>query len=99
MATKRINYGTRPDGTPLPTQAEAVLEYLNNGGTLTQEEARAKWSVTRLPSIIHRLRNQLAREGNKKRIVTGRRKALNRFGAPCNFAEYHLEIVKDYGKR
>ena len=88
-------YGNRADGTPITSQREAVLYWLRIGHTLTQEEARQMWSVTRLPSIINLLRNQLAREGGRDRIITQDVHGLNRFGARTRFGEYHLETVEE----
>ena len=88
-------YGHRADGAPITSQREAVLYHLRTGNTITQEEARKKWSVTRLPSIINLLRNQLVREGCSERIITEDVEGHNRFGARTRFAEYHLARVED----
>ena len=73
---------------------DEMLENVS-GGTLTQEQARQMWSVTRLPSLINLLRDQLAREGGRERIVTTDVQGRNRFGARTRFAEYHLEKVEE----
>ena len=91
MAKQKPIYGRKSDGTPISTQREAVLDFLMKGGRLTQEQARARWSTTRLPSLINVLRNQLAVQGGKYRIITEEVRGKNRFGAPCRYGEYHLE--------
>ena len=95
MAKQKPIYGRKSDGTPITTQREAVLDFLMKGGRLTQEEARAMWSTTRLPSLINVLRNQLAAQGGKFRIITKNVQGKNRFGAPCKYGEYHIEQVED----
>lgn len=88
MSKPKTIYGHRADGAPITSQREAVLYWLRTGHTLTQEQARQMWSVTRLPSLINLLRDQLAREGGRERIVTTDVQGRNRF------AEYHLEKVE-----
>lgn len=95
MSKPKTIYGHRADGAPITSQREAVLYWLRTGHTLTQEQARQMWSVTRLPSLINLLRDQLAREGGRERIVTTDVQGRNRFGAHTRFAEYHLERVEE----
>lgn len=89
----KVIYSTTPEGAPIKTQREAVLDYLKRGFTLTQEEARAKWSITRLPAVINTLRKQLVIEGGRYRIITDKIPHINRFGASCRYGKYHLERV------
>lgn len=93
MANKVI-YGFKPDGSPIQTQREAVLDYLKRGFTLTQKEALAKWSIMRLPAVIDTLRKQLVIEGGRYRIITEDMPHTNRFGAPCRYGKYRLERVE-----
>lgn len=90
MAKTATIYGYRDNGAAIASQEDAVLDHLKKGGTLTQNEAFNYWSVTRLPSIIHRLRRKLQEEGGSFRIVTNKVAADNKFGATCHFAEYKL---------
>ena len=39
------------------TQKQAIRSYLKNFGSITSQEAWGKFSITRLSSIINRLRN------------------------------------------
>jgi len=40
------------------TQKQAIRNYLKSFGTITSQEAWGKFSITRLSSIINRLRNE-----------------------------------------
>lgn len=65
-------------------QKEKVLEYLQQGKTITPVKAIAEFAVYRLAAIIHRLRD----EGHN--ITTVMKRSHN--GKP--YAEYRLNINK-----
>lgn len=64
------------------TQAERILKYIDEKGSITPMEAFAELGITKLATRISELR----RGGEKieKRYVTG----LNRFGEKITYMEY-----------
>lgn len=69
------------------TQTQAVLEYLQNHGSLTSMEAIELFGATRLADIIFRLRKQ------GYIIVTVEHETTNRFGQSTRYAEYKYEGI------
>jgi biotin operon repressor len=64
------------------SQNEIVLSHLQDGGTLTQEEAKNLYGIARLASRINDLRDM----GYK--IDSTRIDVLNRWGETCHVAQY-----------
>ena len=62
-----------------------ILQYLRNNDYLTSNMAWERWGVTRLASIIHKLR----RAGYD--IETVRVDTITRFGEHTNYARYILK--------
>lgn len=67
------------------TQAERILQYLEENKTITQLEALSEFGIMRLASRISDLR----KDGYRitRRMVT----AKNRYNEKVSFAEYRLE--------
>lgn len=70
-----------------PTQAQRVLGYMENNGSITQMEAWKEIGVMRLASRISELRK------NGWKITSKMVKVKNRYGETCNVKRYF--IVED----
>ena len=67
-----------------PTQAERILDYMKEFGSITQLEALRDLGVLRLASRISELK--VDGHGITKKMV----KVKNRYGENCMIAEYSL---------
>lgn len=67
------------------TQTDAILDYLDHFGSITQMQALSDLGIMRLASRIHDLREM----GHpiKKRMIESK----NRYGEHVAFAEYYME--------
>lgn len=66
------------------TQERAVMLTFHTNGSITSFEAFTEWGITRLASIIHKLRRF-------NKIETTRCVKVNRFGHIVSFAKYELK--------
>ena len=72
-----------------PTQAQRVLDYIEQFGSITQLEALRDLGVMRLASRI----SDLKKQGYP---ITGEfETVLNRFGEPCQIKRYSLAVAVD----
>ena len=69
----------------VPTQAERVLQYIVNFGSITRVEALMDISVANLPAVIDELRHK-----HGKNIITEEVKAKNRYEQNITYARYRL---------
>lgn len=67
------------------SQNTMILRYLQERGSITQAEAYSYFACSRLASRICDLR----KKGHN--ITKVMKSGKNRYGNPCNFAEYRLE--------
>ena len=67
-----------------PTQAQRVLGYMENNGSITQQEAWKEIGVMRLASRISELRK------NGWKITSKMVKVKNRYGETCSVKRYSL---------
>lgn len=66
----------------MSNQKQRVLDYIQNGYTITSLDAFRELGVTRLAAVIHNLKN----DGH---IIGSRRKTVNnRFDEKCSISEY-----------
>lgn len=77
LHTESINWGAM-------TQKERVLYWLENYGTITQEDGKDHLGIARVASRI----NDLRKEGHN--IITLAEKCRNRFGENVTYARYQL---------
>lgn len=70
------------------TQREAILNYINEFGSITPMEAFSDLGITKLATRISEMR----RDGMEFKIETVKRK--NRYGKPVYFARYSLYEVR-----
>ena len=76
-----------------PTQAQRVLGYMENNGSITQMEAWKEIGVMRLASRISELRK------NGWKITSKMVKVKNRYGETCNVKRYFIvEDGVEHGK-
>lgn len=68
-----------------PTQAQRVLDYMTDHGSITQFEALKELSVMRLASRISELRK------NGHEIVSQMVKVENRYGETCRVKRYSFK--------
>lgn len=68
-----------------PTQAQRILDYIEQFGSITQFEALKDLGVMRLASRISELRKQ------GHRITSETVGVKNRFGETCNVKQYRLK--------
>lgn len=78
--------GVEPIPTKAKTQKGAILEHLEQKGSITSFQAFADYGVTRLAAIIHVLRDK-----GGYNIKTSQITSKNRFGNVTNYAKYTLE--------
>ena len=69
------------------TQDEIILEALKRGDKITQLEATHKYGITRLASVIHRLRHLHIIDGPDREV-------RNRHGKKCFVAQYEYKGPK-----
>ena len=69
------------------TQKDRVIQHLQDFHTITTREAFNDYGISRLSSIIHRLRK------NGWNIVTHRTYGYNRYGDKVNYATYELKVA------
>lgn len=67
-----------------PTQADRVLRYMNEFGSINTLEAFKDLGVTRLSARIFELKDK------GYTITSTRKTAKNRFGENCSYSEYRL---------
>lgn len=72
-----------------PTQAQRILEYIEEHGCITSLEAVQELGILRLASRISELR----KKGHK--IIGERAKVMNRFGEACNVMRYKIKKEGD----
>lgn len=72
-----------------PTQAQRVLDYIDQFGSITQLEALRDLGVMRLASRI----SELKKQGYP--IQSDRETVKNRFGEDCNIKRYSLVVGAD----
>lgn len=68
-------------------QASQVLEYFGENGSITSQQAWEMFGITRLSSVIYRLRKLYD-------IETVPTNGVNRDGLSCRFATYVFKGVK-----
>ena len=69
----------------VPTQAERVIQYIVNFGSITRAEALMDIGVANLPAVIDDLRHK-----HGKNIITEEIKAKNRYEQNITYARYRL---------
>ena len=71
-------------GNSKPTQAQRVLDYIDQFGSITQYEALKDLGIMRLASRV----SELNKRGHN---ITGRMVAVqNRFGETCHVKQYRM---------
>ena len=68
----------------MKSQKEQILEYLDQKGSITQDEAKYYLGISRLASRVDELRKL----GHP--IITERVEGKNRFGVKCHWAKYSM---------
>ncbi len=69
----------------VPTQADRVLYYMCNFGSITRAEALMELGIANLPAVIDDLRHKRG-----KNIITEEVEALNRFEQKITYARYRF---------
>lgn len=65
------------------TKTQKVLEFFQNGGTLTEAQARARFGVANMSATASNLRQKgFAIFGNPKTLSDGRKTIVYRLGTP-----------------
>jgi len=72
-------------------QKERVLAYVRLHGSITPEEARETYSITRLAAVIFDLKELGHTFVEPTKIVKGK----NKFGEPCTWAKYQYLGMKN----
>ena len=72
----------------LKGQSAAILNHLKSGRGLTSKEAFELYGVTRLSSHIHAFRQF------GYNIITVEHVGKTRYGTPCRYGEYFLNLVE-----
>ena len=67
----------------VPTQAQRVLDYIKDFGSITRAEAMSDLGIANLPAVVDILRH---RQGHN--IETLEIKAKNRYGQNITYAKY-----------
>lgn len=75
-----------------PTQAQRVVQYIRDFGSITRAEAMSDLGVANLPAVIDDLRHQ-----HGYNIRTNIIKAKNRYGEKITYANYTFEEDADAG--
>lgn len=68
----------------MKSQKEQILEYLDQKGSITQDEAKYYLGISRLASRVDELRKL----GHP--IITERMEGVNKFGVKCHWAKYSM---------
>jgi hypothetical protein len=76
-------------GNSNPTQANRVLDYMRENGSITQLEALNELGVMRLASRI----SDLKRQGYP--VVSNIEAVKNRYGEKCHIKRYSLAVGQD----
>ena len=71
------------------TQIILVYNYMKEHGSITSQEAWRAFNITRLSSIIHRMR------GLGYQIETIMVRGIGSYNRPCRYAKYVLKEDKD----
>lgn len=67
-----------------PTQCERILKYIEEHGSITQQEAMNDLGIMRLASRVSEINKD-------ERIITGKMiKVKNRFGETCRVKQYSM---------
>lgn len=74
----------RKEGVNMTTQREAILDYINEFGSITPMEAFADLGITKLATRISEMR----KDGMRFKIETV--KTTNRYEKPIHYAKYSL---------
>jgi hypothetical protein len=74
----------------VPTQAQRVLQYMRDFGSITRGEALMQISVANLPAVIDVLRNKQGYH-----IITEEVEGKNRYGQKVTYARYYIEESED----
>lgn len=69
----------------VPTQAERVIHYICQFGSITRAEALMDLGIANLPAVIDDLRHK-----HGKNIITEEVKGLNRYKQKITYARYRL---------
>lgn len=65
------------------TKTQKVLQFLQNGGTLTEAQARSRFGIANMSATASNLRMKgYAIFGNRKTLSDGRETTVYRIGAP-----------------
>ena len=74
----------------VPTQAQRVLQYMRDFGSITRGEALMQISVANLPAVIDVLRNKMGYH-----IVTEEVEGKNKYQQKVTYASYYLDESED----
>ena len=78
-----------------PTQSEKVMKHLECKGHITTFEAFVLYGITRLPSRIFELREELLESGANLTITTNYITKKGDDGETITFSDYRLEKIKE----
>jgi len=67
------------------TQDEMILKHLQTGQSITPDDAKALYGVSRLAAVIHRLRKNHSINAHEESCI-------NRFGKRVYFARYRMAV-------
>lgn len=67
------------------TQADRVMDYIHNFGSISRAEAMSDLGIANLPAVIDDLRHKRGVD-----IITDDIKATNRYGEKITYARYRL---------
>jgi|11_taG_2_1085331.scaffolds.fasta_scaffold05780_4 hypothetical protein len=73
------------------SQKQKVLSYLRTYGSITPEEARETYSITRLAAVVFDLKELGHTFVQPTKIIKG----TNKFGEPCTWAKYQYLGMKN----
>ena len=74
----------------VPTQAERVIDYMTNFGSITRAEALMDLGIANLPAVIDDLRHK-----HGQNIITEDVHALNRYQQKITYARYKFADSED----
>lgn len=69
-------------------QKQRVLMYLENYGSITDEDARRVFGIKRLAAVVFDLKDEL--KETEFTVETKMERGVNRFGEPTRYARYFL---------
>jgi hypothetical protein len=75
----------------MSNQKDKVLSYLRTYGSITPEEARETYSITRLAAVVFDLKELGHTFVEPTKIIKG----TNKFGEPCTWAKYQYLGIKN----